>query len=210
VIQTLIADDHAIIRQGLKYILTDAPDIIVADEASDGKEALAKALNGHYDVVVLDITMPDSNGLEVLKELKRQRPSTKVLILSMHPEEQYAVRALRAGASGYLTKDSTPEELIHAMRQVVLGRRYVSRSLGEILASELEPNAEHMLHHALSDREYAVMGLIVAGKRVTEIGSEMGLSVKTVSTYKSRVMRKMRMKTTAELVRYSMENGLLM
>jgi DNA-binding NarL/FixJ family response regulator len=208
-IRMLIADDHAIVRQGLKQILADAHDIVVADEASNGTDALNQALKKDYDVVVLDITMPDRSGLDILKELKSRKPSLKVLILSMHPEEQYAVRALRAGASGYLTKDSMPDELIAAIRRVVLDRKYVSSSLAEKLAFELETGAERPLHQALSDREYEVMLMIASGKRVTKIADELYLSVKTVGTYRSRVLQKMRMKNNAELVRYSLENNLL-
>src|SRR4030042_4400595 len=208
-IRLLIADDHAIIRQGLKQILTDTPDIVVTDEASNGKEALNQALKKDYDVVVLDITMPDRSGLDVLKELKSRKPNLKVLILSMHPEEQYAIRALRAGASGYLTKDSVPDELIAAIRRAVLGRKYVSSSLAEKLAVELETGAERLLHQALSDREYEIMLMIAAGKRITEIPGELFLSVKTVGTNRSRVLRKMRMKNNAELTRYSLESRLL-
>ena len=207
-IRMLVADDHAIVREGLKQILADAKDIVVAGEASNGKEALNQALKKDYDVALLDISMPDVSGLDVLKELKKRKPKLKVLILSMHPEEQYAVRALRAGASGYLTKDSLPDELIAAIRRVVLDRKYVSSSLAEKLAFELE-TAERPLHQALSDREYEIMLTIASGKRVTQIADELCLSVKTVSTYRSRVLRKMRMKNNAELIRYCLENRML-
>jgi len=170
-ISMLIADDHAIIREGVKQIIADAHDIVVADEASNGGEALSQALKKNYDVVILDITMPDSSGLDVLKELKSIKPNLKVLILSMHPEEQYAIRALRAGASGYLTKDSMPGELIAAIRRVALDRKYVSSSLAEKLASELETGAKHPIHQALSDREYEVMLMIASGKRIIGIAN---------------------------------------
>ncbi len=208
-IRMLVADDHAIIRQGLKQILADAPDIVIAAEASNGNEALNQALKTDCDVAVLDITMPDRSGLDILKELKSRRPNLKVLILSMHPEEQYAVRALRAGASGYLTKDSMPSELITAIRRVVLDRKYVSSALAEKLAFELETGAERPLHQALSDREFEVMRMIASGKRLSEIADELCLSIKTVGTYRSRVLRKMRIKNNAELIRYSLEHGLL-
>ena len=208
-IKMLVADDHAIIRQGLKQILTETSDIVVADEASNGKEALNQAMEKDYDVIVLDITMPDRSGLDILKELKERKPNLKVLILSMHPEEQYAVRALRAGASGYLTKDSMPDELIAAIRRVVLDRKYVSSSLAEKLAIELETGVERPLYQGLSDREYEIMLMIASGKRVTEIANELYLSVKTVGTYRSRILRKMKMKNNAELTRYSLENRLL-
>jgi two-component system invasion response regulator UvrY len=208
-INMLIADDHAIIREGVKQIIADAHDIVVADEASNGGEALSQALKKNYDVVILDITMPDSSGLDVLKELKSIKPNLKVLILSMHPEEQYAIRALRAGASGYLTKDSMPGELIAAIRRVALDRKYVSSSLAEKLASELETGAKHPIHQALSDREYEVMLMIASGKRIIGIANELHLSVKTVSTYKSRILQKLSMNNDADLVRYSLENNLL-
>jgi len=208
-IKMLIADDHAIVREGLKQILADVHDIVVADEASNGKEALNQALKKDYDMVVLDISMPDRSGLDILKELKSRKPNLKVLILSMHPEEQYAVRALRAGASGYLTKDSMPDELIAAIRRAALNHKYVSSSLAEKLAFELETGAEQPPHQTLSDREFEVMLMLSSGKRITEIADKLYLSVKTVGTYRFRVLRKMRMKNNAELTRYSLENGLL-
>jgi DNA-binding NarL/FixJ family response regulator len=193
------------VRQGLKQILAEAHDINVTGEASKGNEALNQALKNDYDVAVLDITMPDRGGLDILKELKIRKPNLKVLILSMHPEEQYAVRSLKAGASGYLTKDSTPDELISAIRKVALGRKYVSSSLAEKLASRLGAGAERSLHHVLSDRECEVMSMIASGTRLTEIATELYLSVKTVGTYRSRILKKMNMKNNAELVRYSLE-----
>jgi len=208
-IRMLVADDHAIVREGLKQILTDVHDIVVADEASNGKEALDQALKKDYDVAILDITMPDRSGLDILKELKSRKPNLKVLILSMHPEEQYAVRALRGGAFGYLTKDSMPGELIAAIRRIALDRKYVSSSLAEKLAFELETSAKRPLYQVLSDREYEVMHMIVLGKKLTEIAEELCLSIKTVGTYRSRVLQKMRMKNNAELIRYSLENRLL-
>ena len=208
-IKLLVADDHAIIREGLKQIITDTRDIIVVDEASNGNEALNNALKKDYDVIVMDISMPDKNGLEVLKELKTRKPYLKILIFSMHPEEQYAIRALKAGASGYLTKDSLPEELITAIRKVVLNHKYVSSSLAEKLAGELVSNTEKTLHSVLSDREYQVMLMMASGKRATDIAEELYLSVKTVGTYRSRVLRKMKMKNNAQLVRYCLENALI-
>jgi two-component system invasion response regulator UvrY len=209
VISMLVADDHAIVRQGLKQILTDAYDIEVAGEANNGNEALRLALEKDYDVVVLDITMPDGSGLEILKELKTRKPNLNVLILSMHTEEQYAVRALKAGASGYLTKDSLPDELLTAIRRVAIGRKYISSSLAEQLAFEAETGAERPLHKTLSDREYQVMYRIASGKKLTEIAAELCLSVKTIGTYRYRVLQKMRMKNNAELIRYNLEHRLL-
>jgi DNA-binding NarL/FixJ family response regulator len=208
-IKLLVADDHAIIREGLKQIIGDVRDIVVVDEASNGNEALNHALKKDYDVIVMDISMPDKNGLEVLKELKARKPYLKILILSMHPEEQYAIRALRAGASGYLSKDSLPEELITAIRKVVLNHKYVSSALAEKLAGELATNTERPLHSVLSDREYQIMLMMASGKRAVDIAGELFLSVKTVGTYRSRVLRKMKMKNNAELIRYCLENALI-
>lgn len=208
-IKILVADDHAIVRQGLKQIVADTPDMVVAGEASNGQEALAKALKDAYDVVLLDITMPVRNGLDILKEIKSQKPELPVLILSMHPEEQYAVRALKGGASGYLTKESASEELISAIRKVSGGGKYVTASLAERLASILETGAEKPLHQALSDREYQVMCMLASGKTVQEVAKELLLSVNTISTYRCRVLRKMKMKSNAELIRYAIRNGLV-
>jgi two-component system, NarL family, invasion response regulator UvrY len=208
-IKILIADDHAIVRKGLVQILADSPDAIVVDEASDGNEALAKVDGGNFDLVLLDISMPGRGGLDVLKELKSRNPGLPVLILSMHPEEQYAVRALRSGASGYLTKGSAADELLSAIRKVLSGGRYVSSSLAEKLAEALEDNTEKPLHETLSNREYQVLRLIGTGKTATEIGVEMSLSVKTISTFRARILHKMRMKNNAELTFYAIQNNLV-
>jgi len=208
-IKMLVADDHAIIREGLKQIIADVHDIVVVDEASNGNEALNHALQKDYDVILMDISMPDKSGLDVLKELKTRKPYLKVLILSMHPEEQYAIRALKAGASGYLTKDSLPEELITAIRKVVLNHKYVSSALAEKLAGELVTNPEKPLYSLLSDREYQIMLMIASGKRATDIATELYLSVKTIATYRSRILRKMKIKNNAELIRYCLENALI-
>lgn len=208
-IRILVADDHAVVRNGLKQIVSDTPDMVVAAEASNGQEALNKALEDDYDIVLLDITMPDRSGLDILKEIKSQKPELPVLILSMHPEEQYAVRALKAGAAGYLTKESAPEELIMAMRRVSGGGKYVTSSLAEKLASVLETSAEEPLHQALSDREYQVLCMIASGKRVKQIANELFLSAKTISTYRSRTLRKMNMNNNIELTRYAIQNQLV-
>jgi len=208
-IRILVADDHAIVRDGLKQIVSDTSDMVVAAEASNGREALNKVLEDDYDVVLLDITMPDRSGLDILKEIKSQKPELPVLILSMHPEEQYAVRALKAGASGYLTKESASEELIRAMRRVSGGGKYVTSSLAEKLASVLKTGAEEPLHQALSDREYQVLCMIASGKRVKQIANELFLSTKTVSTYRSRILRKMNMNNNIELTRYAIQNQLV-
>jgi two-component system invasion response regulator UvrY len=207
-LKILIADDHTIVRKGLVQILSDSPDPIMVDEASDGAEALAKALAGDYDLVLLDISMPGKGGLDVLKELKCRKARVPVLMLSMHPEEQYAVRALRSGASGYLTKGSAADELLCAIRKVLSGGRYVSSSLAERLADSLDDNAERPLHAALSNREYQVLRMIGSGKTTTEIADEMSLSVKTISTFRTRILRKMRLKNNAELTCYAIHNKL--
>lgn len=208
-IRILVADDHAIVRQGLKQIVADTPDMVVADEASSGLGVLEKVLKNDYDVLLLDITMPGRSGLDILKDLKTLRPRLPILVLSMHPEEQYAVRVLKAGVSGYLTKESAPDELIAAIRKVSTGGKYVSSSLAEKLAADLVTGAEKPLHEALSDREYQVMYLIASGKTVKEISEELLLGVKTISTYRSRILQKMQMKSNAELIRYALENRLL-
>jgi len=208
-IKILVADDHTIVREGLKQIVGEVGDMVVADEAGNGQEALAKIREGDYDVVLLDISMPGRSGLEVLKDIRAERPKLPVLILSMHSEEQYAVRALRAGASGYLTKASAPDELIGAIRKVSRGRKYVTASLAEKLALELDADIHKPPHETLSDREYQVMLMLAAGKSVTEIADELCLSVKTISTYRSRILDKMNMKKNTELMRYAIENGLV-
>jgi len=205
----LIADDHAIVREGLKQIISETPDMTFTEEASTGHEVLNKALRNDYDVVVLDITMPGINGLDVLKQIKAQKPKLPILVLSVHPEEQYAVRVLRAGASGYLTKASASDELIAAIRKVSLGRKYVTSSLAEKLAFDLEMDAEKLLHETLSDREYQVMCMIARGKTVREIAQELSLSGKTISTYRSRILEKMKMKNNAQLTHYAIQNRLV-
>ena len=208
-IRILIADDHAIVREGLKQIVSESSDMAVTDEASDGHEALDKALNGDYDVVILDITMPGINGLDALKQIRSHRPKLPILVLSMHPEEQYAVRVLKAGASGYLTKESIPDELITSIRRVSLGMKYIGPSLAEKLASYLEADHERPLHDILSDREYQVMCMIAVGKPQKAISEELSLSKKTISTYRFRILQKMGMKTNAELTRYAIEHKLI-
>ena len=208
-IKILIADDHAVVREGLKQIIAESPDMVVAGEASDGREVLEKVLKDDYDVVVLDITMPGINGLDVLKQLKILRPDIHVLVLSMHPEDQYAVRVLKAGASGYLSKESAPDELITSLRKVSTGRKYVSSSLAEKLAFDLETDHEKPLHETLSDREYQVLGMIASGKTVKGIAEELCLSEKTISTYRSRVLEKMNMENNVELTHYAIKHGLV-
>ncbi len=208
-IRILVADDHAVVREGVKQILADERDMVVKGEADDGPETLKKIGQEDYDVVLLDISMPGRSGLEILEEIKGKHLHLPVLILSMHPEEQYAVRALRAGASGYLTKASAPKELIGAIRKVSSGGKYVTASLAEKLALELYTDAGKMPHERLSNREYQVMLMLAEGKSVSEIADSIFLSVKTISTYRSRILEKMGMKKNAELTLYAIHNGLM-
>ncbi len=208
-IRILIADDHRIVREGLKQILAETPDMTVVDEASNGQEVLGKVWENDYDVVLLDISMPGRSGLDILKQLKNERPKLAVLVLSMYSEEQYAIRALRAGASGYMTKESAPDDLIEAIRKVSTGRKYISPTVAEKLAVSLEANDERPAHGNLSDREYQVMCMIASGKTIKTIADELSLSVKTVSTYRTRILEKMRMKNNAELTHYSIQNRLV-
>jgi DNA-binding NarL/FixJ family response regulator len=208
-LKILIADDHSIVRQGLKQIVTETQDMVVAGEASDGQELLNKINEGDYDVVVLDITMPCVNGMDALKELRTKWPKLPVLMLSIHPEEHYALRALKAGASGYLTKESAPDELVVAIRKVSRGGKYISPSLAEKLAFELEVGREQVPHETLSDREYQVLCMIASGKTVMEIAKELALSEKTISTYRSRILEKMNMNNNAELTYYAIKNQLV-
>ena len=208
-IKILIADDHAIVRRGLKQIVSEQPDMIVGGEAENAREVLEMVRTNKWNVIVLDINMPGRSGLEVLKELKREQPKLPVLVLSVHPEEQYGIRVLKAGAAGYLTKDSAPDELVNAIRKVNRGGRYVSPSLAEALVLELGVESDRPKHRALSDREYQVMTMIASGKTVGEIGEELSLSVKTISTYRARVLEKMKMRTNAELTHYAIQNQLL-
>jgi len=208
-IKILVADDHAVVREGVKQILSETADMVVAAEASSAQEVLNKVWENNYDLVLLDISMPGRGGLDVLKQLKDEKPGLPVLILSIYPEEQYAVRALRAGASGYLTKESAPDELIAAIRKISQGGKYVSASLAEKLAFDMEIGAEKPPHEMLSDREYQVICMIAKGKTVKEIAGELSLSVKTISTYRSRILDKMRMKGNAELTRYAIKNSLI-
>ena len=205
----LIADDHTIFREGLKRILSESPDIVVADEARNGTEALRKVLNNDFDLVLLDISMPGISGLDVLKQIKNEKPKLPVLILSVYPEEQYAVRVLRAGAAGYLTKESALDELISAIRRIAQGRKYITSSLAERLATAVESDTDRPPHETLSDREYQVLLLIASGKAVKQIAEELYLSEKTVSTYRSRILEKMNMKTNAELTHYTIKHHLL-
>ena len=205
----LITEDHAVVRQGLKLILADHFKNAVFGEARNATEALAHVWKEKWDVVVLDITMPGRSGLEVLKEIKRLRPKLPVLILSMHPEDQFAVRLLKAGAAGYLTKESAGEELVGAIRKVVAGGRYISPLLAERMASYLTIDVQKAPHERLSDREFLILRMIASGKQVSQIAIEISLSVATISTYRARILEKMDMKNNAELTHYALQKGLV-
>ena len=208
-IRILIADDHSVVREGLKQIVQEAGDMVVGGEAANGHEVLQLIHQGDWDVVLLDINMPGKSGMDVLKQLRGERPRLPVLMLTMYPEEQYAVRALKAGASGYLTKESIPDELISAIRKVSSGRKYISSSLAEKLAYDLDMDTEGPLHETLSDREYEVMCLIARGETVGSIADRLCLSIKTISTYRARILEKMKMKKNAELMHYAIKHNLV-
>lgn len=206
-IKIIIADDHPVVRKGLKQILSEETDVELVKEARNDSEVL-NLLHAHdWDAVVLDITMPGRGGLELLTELKRLRPKLPVLVLTVHPEDQYAVRALKEGASGYMNKESAPEELVQAIRKIIRGGKYVSAALAEKLASMI--GAEAQPHENLSIREYQVMLLIASGKTISEIAEEMSLSIKTISTYRTRILEKMGMTNNVELARYAMKHNLI-
>ena len=205
----LIADDHAVVRLGLKKILTEAFKKAVVGEAANSQEALERVWKEPWDVVILDLTMPGRSGLEVLREIKRERPKLPVLILSMHPEDQFAVRLLKAGAAGYMTKESAADELVGAVKKAVAGGRYVSLGLAEKLASLVARDVHAAPHESLSDREFLILRLIASGKPVGMIARELSLSVKTVSTYRARVLLKMALANNSELVHYCFQNQLV-
>lgn len=208
-IRILIVDDHALVRQGLKQVLADAFTKAEFGEADTANAALEKTWKQRWDVALLDITMPGKSGLDVLKEMVDAQPNLAVLVLSMHPEDQYAVRVLKTGAAGYLTKNTASEEVVGAVKKVLAGGKYVSASLAETLAQGLNAPAGKSPHEILSDREYQVMRFIAIGKSVKEIAFELSLSVKTISTYRSRVMEKMKLKTNADIIRYAVHEKLV-
>jgi len=209
-IRILIADDHAIVREGLKQILADTKDMVVAGDAENGNDAIKLARRGDSDVLLLDISMPDRSGIEVLKQVKKESPRIAVLMLSMHREDQYAIRSLKAGAAGYLNKQSAPAELVDAIRQVASGRKYISPALAQELANQVgDENRETPPHETLSDREYQTLIMIASGKTVSDIAAELTLSVKTISMYRSRLLQKMKMRHNAELTHYAIKNHLV-
>jgi len=208
-IRALVADDHAVVRRGLKDLLAESGDIVVEGEAGNGRELLERVHERTWDVVVLDINLPDRSGLDLLVDLKRLRPDMPVLILTICAEEQFAVRALRAGASGYVTKESAPEELVQAVRKVVAKGRYVSPGVAERLAHWVDSGAEKQLHETLSTREFQIFRLLASGRSVSAAAEEVCLSVKTVSTYRTRILEKMNLKTNADLTLYAVRNHLI-
>jgi two-component system invasion response regulator UvrY len=208
-IRVFIADDHAIVREGLKQILAESRDIVVAGEAENGVDALKLFRKASCHVMLLDISMPDRSGIDVLKQLKKDHPDLAVLMLSMHREDQYAIRSLKAGAAGYVTKQSAPRELVTAIRQVAAGQKYVSAALAQALASQVGEDHEGALHDSLSDREYQTLTMIASGKTVSAIAQELSLSVKTISEYRARLLVKMKLKNSAELTHYAIKNQLI-
>ena len=208
-IRVLIADDHAIVRRGLKAILIHELEGAIYGEAKDAYETLVRIQDSEWDLAILDLTMPGRSGLDVLADLKAARPKLPVLVVSMHPEDQYAKRLLKSGASGYLNKESAPEELVKAVRKVLGGGRYVSAALAEKLAADLSEDTARPIHETLSNREFEVLRMIADGKTVTQIAEELHLGVTTVSTYRSRLLEKMGMETTADLMRYALHNRLI-
>lgn len=207
-IRVLIVDDHAVVRQGLRRILDEAEGIEVGAEATNGIEALKKIRSEKWDIVLLDVSMPEKNGIDTLKQIMCENKAAKVLILSMYPEDQYAVRLMKTGASGYMTKDTAPEQLVEAICKVVAGKKYISPNLAELLLHDCGADSGKPVHELLSNREYQVLRLLGSGKQVSEIAATLSLSIKTVSTYRTHILEKMKLKNNAELIFYVMENGL--
>ena len=204
-----IADDHDIVRQGLKQIISDTDNMVVMGEASNGQELIEMVRKNPFDVLLLDISMPGRSGIEILKQLKIEKPNLPVLMLSMHPEDQYAIRALKAGASGYISKDTASDVLIDAIRKAAEGRKYISPSLAEKLAGTITHDVDEKPHESLSDREFQILVMLAQGKSVSDIGKELFLSVKTISTYRRRILDKMNLKNNAELTHYAIEHDLV-
>jgi len=208
-IRVLIADDHPLLRGGLKHLLQQEPDFGPVGEAENSDQALERIHKEKWDIVVLDIAMPGRSGLETLSEIKKLHAGLPVLMLSMHTEQQFAIRAIKSGASGYITKDNAPAELVRAIRRILTGRKYVSAALAEVLANAVESGEDRPPHETLSDREFLVVCQIASGKSIAEIAQETSLSAKTISTYRTRALEKMQMRSNAELMRYAIRNGLV-
>lgn len=209
-LRILLADDHSVVRQGIKQILANSIEKVTFGEAQNARDIRDLISNESWDIIILDLAMPDSNGIEMLKQVKHERPNLPILILSMFPEEQYALRAIKAGASGYLNKESAPEELVEAIHKILQGGEYISQSLAEQLIHYARNEEDLPPHKYLSDREYQVLCMIASGKEIREIASELSLSVKTISTYRARLLLKMSMKTNAEITYYAIKNGLIL
>ncbi len=209
-IRVLIADDHSIVREGLKQIVSETKEIVVADEAQNGQQVIDLVSENSYDVILLDISMPGRSGLEILDDLKKLDPKQQILMLSMYPEEQYAVRVLKTGAAGYLTKESAPTELIEAIKKVASGGKYVSLALAEKLAFYLDNDVSAKPHESLSNREFQTLCMIASGKTTKQIAEELALSAKTISTYRERILEKMNMNSNSELTYYAIKNNLVM
>ncbi len=205
----LVADDHSVVRKGLIQIIKEMPEVAEVDEAENGAQVFEKIGAEEYDLVVLDISMPDKSGLDVLQELKITNPDLHILILSTYPEDLYAIRALKAGASGYLNKNTAPEELSKAIRKVALGGKYISRTLAEKLAFNIGDDADKLPHEKLSDREFQVLCLIASGKTLSQIAEELFLSSKTISTYRSRILEKMDIDSNSSIINYAIKNNLI-
>ncbi|HTQ42333.1 MAG TPA: response regulator transcription factor [Polyangiaceae bacterium] len=208
-IKVLVADDHAIVRRGLRQILSETPDIMVGGEASTAQEVIRLLTDERWSAVVLDLSLPGSSGLELLARIRREYPNVPVLVLTVHPEDQYAVRCIKAGAAGFLTKESAPEKLIEAVRKVASGGRWVSPELAETLASVLAGESKGAPHERLSDREFEIFRMLASGKTVSQVAQDLALSVKTVSTHRMRILRKMEMTNNAELTHYAVRNHLV-
>lgn len=208
-IEIIVADDHAIVRRGVIDILSEEPDLSVVAEASSGQEVLRLARQLSFDVLVLDMGLPDMNGLEVLERLKTVKPLARTLILSIYPEEQYGVRALKAGAMGYLTKESAPLELVAAVQKIARGERYISDAIGDLLVEQLLVDETAVTHTSLSNREYQVMLALAKGKTISDIAADLSLSVKTISTYRGRIIEKLRLETTGDIIRYALQHHLV-
>lgn len=208
-IRILIADDHPLIRAGIKQAIEDNFDVDAVDEVGTSQEVIEKVWHQHYDVVLLDITLPGRSGLEVLRQLRQDRYEAPVLILSVHPEKQYAVRALKAGASGYLTKMSATDELVDAIRVVLRGEKYITSSLAKVLAAYVESNFGEFPHEILTDREFEILCMIASGNRLKDIAKKLALSEKTISAHRANILKKMNMNSTAELIRYVIEKELI-
>jgi two-component system invasion response regulator UvrY len=205
----LLVDDHPVVRHGIKHVLTDAFHPALVGEAANAEDGLTEARTADWDVMVLDITLPGMSGLDMLKDLSRERPELPVLVLSMHPADQFARRAVQAGASGYLTKDSAPTELVKAISELMAGRRYLNPTVIDELIMYHQPERAERPHEALSDREYQLLRMLASGLTVSQVAARLSLSVKTISTYRARVLSKMGMKTTAELMHYGIQQGLV-